>query len=293
MDPVRLAGLSPLFDLTRGSPEVVVGLIDGPVDVGHESLRGASIRPVDQHHRPHCTDPNSPECRHGTFVAGVLAAARGTNAPAICPDCTLLVRPVFAESTNGSPAPPRATPRQLASALRETADAGARVINLSMAALRTAGPGEKALTEAFDECARRDIVVVAAAGNDSLVGSSCITRHPWVVPVAASGAHGVPLAFSNLGNSISRRGLLAPGADIVSLGPRGRSTTVSGTSAAAPFVTGAVALLLALFPRLAGRDVCAALVRASARRRTVVPPLLNAWTAYQELSVRANGRSPS
>lgn len=290
MDPVDLAGLRPLFDLTRGDPEVKVGLIDGLVDVDHESLRAVSVQPVNLSARQACTNLDSSECHHGTFVAGILVAERGTTAPAICPDCTLLVRPLFTESTTCGPAVPHATPRDLASALWETVQAGAHVINLSMAASHTTGPGEQALTRALDECARLDVVVVAAAGNDALIGSNCITRHPWVVPVAASSARGLPLAFSNLGRSISRRGLLAPGEDITSLGPRGRSTTVSGTSAAAPFVTGTIALLCSLFPRLGRRDVCDAVARASLRRRTVVPPLLDAWTAYQELTVSTEGR---
>jgi len=290
MNPVNSAGLRRLFDLSRGRSEVKVGLIDGPVDVNHESLRAALIQPVNSRHGQACTDLDSPECRHGTFIAGILVGVRGEASPAICPDCTLLTRPLFAESRTGGPPVPHARPQQLASALRETAGAGARVINLSMAALRLAGPGERVLTQALDECARLDVVVVAAAGNEALVGSSCITRHPWVIPVAASDARGIPMASSNLGSSISRRGLLAPGENIVSLEPRGGSITLSGTSAAAPFVTGAIALLCSLFPWLRGRDICDAVGRASVRRRTVVPPLLDAWTAYLELSARPKGK---
>jgi subtilisin family serine protease len=290
VDPVNLAGLRPLFDLTEGSPEVKVGLIDGPVDVNHEGLSAALIQPVNSDARHGCLDPDSPECRHGTFVAGILAGARGGTVPAICPGCTLLVSPLFAESTNGRPAVPQARPQQLASALRETARAGARVINLSMAALHLEGSGDRALTHALDECARLGTAVVAAAGNESVVGSSCITRHPWVTPVAASTALGVPSASSNLGSSISRRGLLAPGEDIVSLGPPGRSTALSGTSAAAAFVTGTIALLCSLFPQLGVRDVRDAVARASLRRRTIVPPALDAWAAFLELSARTKGR---
>lgn len=290
MNPVDSAGLRPLFDLSSGIPEVKVGLIDGPVDVSHESLRAALIQPVNRPARTACTDLGSPECRHGTFVAGILAGGRGGVAPAICPGCILLVRPLFAESVTGGPVMPQASPYELAAALRETVAAGARIVNLSMAALRLAGPGERALTQALDECARLDVVVVAAAGNQAQVGSSCITRHPWVIPVAACDARGIPLAFSNLGSSISRRGLLAPGEAIVSLGPAGRTVTGNGTSAAAPFVTGAIALLCSLFPRLRGRDISDAVGRAGLRRRTIVPPLLDAWTAYLELSARSKGK---
>jgi subtilisin family serine protease len=285
-DPVDVAGLRQLLELTPGCPQVKVGLIDGPVDVDHEGLRAASIQPVNRRARQACRNLGSPECRHGTFVAGILVGARGSGAPAIRPGCTLLIQPLFTESATGRPA----TLRQLASALRETVEAGARVINLSMTALRTTGPAERALTQALDDCARLDVVVVAAAGNEAVVGSSCITRHPCVVPVAASDARGIPLAFSNLGRSISQRDLLAPGENIVSLVPREGSMTLSGTSAAAPFVTGAIALLCSLFPQLRGRDVCDAVVRVGVRRRTVVPPPLDAGMAYAELSARTEDR---
>ena len=41
---------------------------------------------------------SSAACVHGTFVAGILSAKRGSAAPAVCPDCTLLVNPVFSEA---------------------------------------------------------------------------------------------------------------------------------------------------------------------------------------------------
>ena len=71
-------------------------------------------------------------------------------APAICPDCTLIIRPIFAEATTGSDQMPSATPRQLAAAITECIDAGARVINLSLALAQPSSKGEQALEEAVD-----------------------------------------------------------------------------------------------------------------------------------------------
>jgi hypothetical protein len=53
--------------------------------------------------------------------------------PAISPDCTVLIRPIFSERTTGSDQMPGATPQELAAAIVECIDAGARVINLSLA----------------------------------------------------------------------------------------------------------------------------------------------------------------
>jgi subtilisin family serine protease len=88
---------------------------------------------------------------------------------------------------------------------------------------------------------------------------------------------------------IGRQGLGAPGEQVTSLRATGGTATSGGTSVAAPFVTGAFALLLSAFPGATAAQARAALVgSARARRRTVVPPLLDAATAY-----RALGRTPT
>ena len=79
---------------------------------------------------------------------------------------------------------------------------------------------------------------------------------------------------SNLGHSIGRHGLSAQGEAITSLGAGGGAQTTSGTSAAAPFVTGAIALLLSLFPSATAAGIKAAILRSNGTRRTsVVSPL--------------------
>ena len=70
---------------------------------------------------------------HGTFVAGILCAKRGSAAPAICPACTLLTRPIFSETTSANEPIPSATPEELAAAIIECIDAGARLVNVSAA----------------------------------------------------------------------------------------------------------------------------------------------------------------
>jgi subtilisin family serine protease len=123
-----------------------------------------------------------------------------------------------------------------------------------------------------------------AAGNHGTLGSTVLTRHPWVVPVVAYDLRGRPLGHSNLGNSIGRHGLGAPGDRITSLGSAGQPLTLAGTSAATPFVTGAVALLWSAFPTATAAEIQYAVVHAAApRRTTVVPPLLDAWAAYWAL----------
>ena len=284
MSSLDLVGLTALMNRTSGSPEVKIGLIDGPVAINHPDLAGEHIREIPGNSGATCTQANSTACLHGTFVAGILSAKRNSPAPAICPNCTLLIRPIFAESTLGREHMPSATPKELAAAVIECIDAGVRVINLSLALAQPSTKGEQSLEEALNQAVRQSVIVVAAAGNQGTLGSSAITRHPWVIPVVACDLRGRPLNESNLGSSIGRRGLTAPGDAITSLSPAGQPLTLGGTSVAVPFVTGTIALLWSEFPAATAAQIKLAISQASApRRASVVPPLLDAAAAYQIL----------
>jgi len=287
MGPLDLVHLTALMHRTSGRPEVSIGLIDGPVVLNHPDLVGASIHEVPGNLRGMCSRANSVACSHGTFVAGILVARRGSMAPAISPGCTLLLRPIFAEAANGNGLMPSATPGQLAEAIVDCVDAGARLLNLSAALAEPSSKGERQVEDALDYAASRGAISVAAAGNQGTVGSSAITRHPAVIPVAACDLQGRPLNESNLGNSIARRGLMAAGVGITSIGTNGKPKTFGGTSAAAPFVTGAIALLWSEFPAARAAEVKLAITRSGRQsRNTVVPPVLDAWGAYEIITRR-------
>ena len=283
MGPLDLVQLSPLMDRTSGLPEISIGLIDGPVALHLPDFAGAIIREVPGKLKGTCSRADTIACSHGTFVTAILAARRGSGAPAICPGCTLLLRPIFSETTNRNGDMPSATPEELAEAIVESVDAGARIVNLSSALAQPSPNGERAIEESLSYAASRGVIMVAAAGNQGTVGASAITRHPWVIPVAACNSEGNPLNESNLGGSIGRRGLSAPGKGITSLGPDGKHKTFSGTSAAAPFVTGAIALLWSEFPAASATQIKLAAQSTRPRRATIAPPLLDAWTAYQAM----------
>jgi subtilisin family serine protease len=284
MSPLELVKLIALMELAHGGRrQIIIGLIDGPVAKNHPDLMAENIRDISDGNSGTCTQADSVACMHGTFVAGILCAKKGSPAPAICPNCTLLVRPIFAETNSGKADMPSATPEELAAAIVETIEAGARVLNLSSALALPSSKGERKLEEALDQALKRGVIVVAAAGNQGTLGSSAITRHPWVIPVVACDLQGKPIISSNLGTSIGRRGLTAPGDGVSSLGADGKPRSFGGTSAAAPFVTGAIALLYSEFPTASAAQIKLAVTQAFAPRRTVVPPLLDAWAAYQTL----------
>jgi subtilisin family serine protease len=280
--PLNLVKLTQLMKLTSGKRETLIGLIDGPVAIDHPDLVSKNIRAIPGKVAGACTQANSVACAHGTLVAGILSAKRTSFAPAICPDCTLFVRPIFTESVSGQM--PTATPKELAAAIFDCIEAGVRVVNLSMA-LSHPGVGESDLKQALDQASVHGVIVVAASGNQGSVGSSVISSHPWVIPVVAYNLQGIPLSLSNLGRSTGLRGLGAPGEGIVSTAPGGQSLTFGGTSAAAAFVTGTIALLWSEIPAASAADIKFAVSQASRpRRTTVVPPLLNAWAAFQYMA---------
>jgi subtilisin family serine protease len=272
-----LVNLTPLMERTRGRAEIVIALLDGPVLANHPDLNTQALR-SDRSDGQEPVWCEGPACMHGTFVAGILSAKRESDAPAICPECTLLVQPIFSGASAGAEPLPSAAPQQLAASLVAAVDAGARLLNLSAALLHLPSAGEeRALTGALDYAAHRGAMVVAAAGNQRQVGTTIITRHPAVLPVSACDRRGLPLTHSNLGHSTAVRGLRAPGQGIKSLSVDAGGVTAGGTSVAAPFVTGALALVWSEFPRATADDVRRAVAGAHRYRpRTVVPPLLNA-----------------
>jgi subtilisin family serine protease len=88
--------------------------------------------------------------------------------------------------------------------------------------------------------------------------------------------------------------LSAPGDGVTSLGAEGRPLTLGGTSVAAPFVTGAIALLWSEFPEASAAQIKLAVTQAGApRRASVVPPLLDAMAAFQVLSMPNERRRPA
>ncbi len=285
----RITGLDRVMAVCDGDPSITIGLLDGPVDSGNpgfaeEALTGAAIT------RAHTLSGDTAASdgtatRHGTAVAGVLAAQRSSGAPAICPGCRVLVRPVLADGADGDEGHPVARPEDLAAGIAECVAAGVRLVNLS-AGFVTAGSQNEPVRNALDLAARRGVIVVVAAGNSGGLGGSPTVSHPSVVPVTSCDETGRPLPGGNLGISVGRRGVRAPGTPVESLGPRsadlGRPlTTLSGTSLSTAFVTGALALAWSAAPSLPGAVLQLALTGARSARRGIVPPLLDAVSLYR------------
>jgi subtilisin family serine protease len=197
------------------------------------------------------------------------------------------VRPIFNDDVANGPTL-AATPAEVARGIVECITAGARVLNLSAATDEPSTRVERRLQDALDYAGKQGVLVVAAAGNRATLGSSVITRHPWVIPVVGYDARGRLLNESTLGSSIGKRGLGAPGDAIESLGPEASLRIGGGTSVAAAFVTGAIALLWSLFPRAKAHELRSALLYGP-RRRAVTPPMLDAAQALRVIETNGGG----
>ena len=260
---LRLMRLDRVMSQGCGDPSIVIGLLDGPV-AAHPDLRSLGSD----------GEPTSKAGRHGTLVAGVLAAQRGSGAPGICPSCRLIVRPIF-EGDGLSATDPAIVADQIVACV----DAGARLLNISAAYASSTGVGNSRIRLALDYANSRGAIAIVAAGNSGRIAGSPLISHQSVIPVASCDESGRPMPSSNLGASIGRRGVLAPGFGIASLAPGGGLGLLNGTSAATALVTSAIALAWSAAPSAPVALVRRTLLGGRARRG-IVPPLLDAWALY-------------
>src|SRR5215213_485892 len=220
MDPLAQTRLQSLMSISSGHPDIIIGVIDGPVDFNHPAFQESRIRTVKDSQLGACKNASNISCTHGTFVAGILCAKRGLSVPAICPNCEIILNPIFREEENANNTNnkdiifPSATPEELANAIIETVDAGAQIINLSLGLSSSSLTVYDKLQQAYDYALHNGVIIVLAAGNQGNIGNISLINHRWLIPVAACDEDGRFDPTSNFGPSIGNRGLMAPGVNI-------------------------------------------------------------------------------
>ncbi|NWJ73942.1 type VII secretion-associated serine protease mycosin [Pseudonocardia sp. ICBG1122] len=245
-------GADRVWPLTRGAG-VTVAVVDTGVDAATPQLAGGRVLPgvdVSSTPTPSAAGRADSDCPgHGTFVAGIVAAApmAGAGFVGVAPDAEILpVRVTAAGGGDGS-----LTTASLAAGIRVAVDLGARVINVSA----STDVNDPQLEAAVRDAVARDAVVVASAANGARSGDAVTypASYPEVLAVGAVDAAGRHAEFSETGPYL---GLVAPGVDVVSIGPGGAGQwRGSGTSYAAPFVAGSAALVRAYHPELDATQV--------------------------------------
>jgi cyanobactin maturation PatA/PatG family protease len=236
-----LNGLRNLWAETTGSPDICIAVLDGPVDVAHACFAGAQVEMLETH-KPIDAD-DALAMQHGTHVASIIFGQHGSEVQGVAPGCRGVLIPIYG---SGKDANRICSQLDLARAINLAVSVGAHIINISGGELSASGVADPLLTKAIALCAEHDILVVAAAGND---GCRCLHVPASMASVLAVGAmdlQGAPLEFSNWGDLYLDKGILALGADVAGAAAGGGVAVRSGTSYAAPIVTGVAALLMSL-----------------------------------------------
>jgi hypothetical protein len=216
-------------------------MLDGPADLGHPSLAAARLVRVPT--LVAATDDRGWAGRHGTHVASLLFGRHDGPVRGVAPDCRGVLLTIFESGTDGLRP---CSQLDLARAVAQALAAGAHVINVSGGEFTPGGRAHPLLEGVIGECARRGVLVVAAAGND---GCECLhvpAALDAVLAVGATDAHGEPLPSSNWGGSYQQQGIVAPGQGVGGAVPGGGTARLTGTSCAAALVSGVAALLLSL-----------------------------------------------
>lgn len=290
-------GATDAWDVTRGSSDVVIGVIDTGIDFDHEDLRSqhwintAEDRNGDGRFQPWPSDEmrggiagdldgidddgngfaddvvgydfvDQPqvsnaaggdyfeqdpvpydEMGHGSSVSGILAAAtdNGAGIAGVAPDCRIMTLRAFDARGVGAES-------DVARALAYAVAQGVRVVNMSFGDIVYS----RVLRDVIRYAYARGVVLVSSAGNAQSSRLHYPSAYDETISVTATASNDILAGFSNFGPTVD---IAAPGADILTTDTEGRYTRFYGTSAAAPYVAGAAALILSRHPAFTPEDV--------------------------------------
>lgn len=205
---------------TPASGGLVLGLIDGGVDVGQPLVQGTVI------HQDGCGGARVPSA-HGTAVASLMIGRSGRFAGA-APGAMLYAADVYCGKPTGGAVD------AIAAAFAWMVQEGVPVINVSLV-----GPPNALLQQVVDRVLAEGSLIVAAVGNDGPAAPPLYpAAYPGVIGVTAVDANRRVLLEAERGPQVM---FAAPGADIEAASlPRGLAP-VRGTSFAAPLVAGLLA----------------------------------------------------
>lgn len=227
------------WDTQRGSSTVLVAVVDTGIDWNHPDLRANYVSLgydwVNNDNNP--MDDNG----HGTHVAGIIGATIN-NSIGVAGLAQVRIMAEKALNSTGD-----GLEDQLASAIYHAVDQGAKIINMSWGDYINSTLIFNAVKYAYDA----GVLLTAAAGNDAVATKMFPAAYYQVVAVTATDSNDNPASLTNFGSWVE---LAAPGVGIWSTywtAYFGSTyAPMTGTSMAAPFVSGVAALLWSQFPHL-------------------------------------------
>ncbi len=242
---LAIANVHKAWDITFGDPKVIIAVIDSGADLNHPDLKNKLVPGYNV-----LTEGQTPpmdDNGHGTHVSGIAAASTNNKIgiAGTAPNCRIM--PVKVINGQGKGEGKENGSFNVALGVLWAVDHGAKVINMSLG-----GPDGKTLNRAVDYALKKNVVVVAAMGNDGLdkgrnfgYFKSYPAALPGVISVGSIDFDRKRSEFSNWGDWIS---VVAPGNEILSTLPDNNYDYESGTSMSSPMVAGLAALILSRNP---------------------------------------------
>ncbi|TAK99983.1 MAG: hypothetical protein EPO09_00345 [Aquabacterium sp.] len=236
---------------------VIIGMIDTGLNTANPEFQNIGSRLLTGYNAVDGSSDITDSIGHGTHTTGIAAATgNGTGMYGVAPEASILMVKVF----NGGTASASAINRGIDYASAH----GARVINLSLGAPSPIGDASLRAVAAGNNA-----VVVIAAGNDSAATPNWPGRYAkesWtngtILVVGAVDANKRIASFSNKAGDTAQYFLVAPGVSIISSYNTGYAY-LTGTSMAAPAVSGAAALITGYWPYLHANQVASILLNTA------------------------------
>ena len=208
--------------LEENQNEIIVAVIDTGIDLSHPFFEGRLSMDAAYNYVSASTDVQD-DHGHGTHVSGIVVDTT--------PGLNIKILPIKCMDFKGN-----GTYTNIANGIRRAADAGAKVINYS-----AVGGHSEYKHDAINYAIEKGITVVVSSGNQGqLIDTTCPSHMEECIVVGSIDSSEVLNEDSNYGDELD---LVAPGVDIKSAYPDGRYIFLSGTSMAAPHVSGAAAML--------------------------------------------------
>jgi len=251
---------------TQQLREIKIAVIDTGIDTEHEDLKDLIIAPYNAF--DDSTDVKD-TMGHGTHVSGLIAANwNSTGIRGLHPKVKII--PIKAIPNNSDE-----SDFNVIKAFEHAAKHGAEVINCSFGK-KISG---QAVSDIMSELDKKNIMVVMAAGNDSIDVAlypkfpSAFQNNSHLVVAATSSVSGALANFSNFNKTLVH--IATPGKSILSTVPGNKYTSYSGTSMAAPIASGIIGLAKSLYPDLTNQELKKIILASTLENKTLTNQVLS------------------
>lgn len=270
----ELINLAKAWNITTGSNDVSIAVLDTGVDFNHMGLSSF----IDTDLGRNFTDKGSPRDffdreGHGTHVAGIISSSGTTSG--VMKKSSIIPLKVLDENGNGNTF-------DLEKAILYSIEIDVDIINMSLGGPNRSSSLERTIQLASDS----GIIMVASSGNDGKGDLYYPAKFDPVISVGSVDSSGRKSDFSNYGYELD---IMAPGQDIYSTLPRNRYGFESGTSSSAPHVAGIIGLARSINPHISTEDIRSIFMENSSFTKEYGFGVIDAESFLQSLSYTRMG----